>query len=100
MPTVSEVSPLMPSHAQRHSRCHRLQPLARHTVAATDMQLLQLRAAARQRLQRRFRHASAAADVQLLFDVGADLANSDVWPAWSEGDEFEAVRQASASSRR
>ena len=43
---------------------------------------------------------AAAADVQLLFDVGADLANSDVWPEWTEGDEFEAVRQASASSRR
>ena len=43
---------------------------------------------------------AAAANVQLLFDVGAELANSDVWPEWTEGDEFEAVRQASASSRR
>lgn len=43
---------------------------------------------------------AAAADVQLLFDVGAELANSDAWPEWTEGDEFEAVRRASASSRR
>jgi Zn-dependent M28 family amino/carboxypeptidase len=43
---------------------------------------------------------AAAANVQLLFDVGAELANSDVWPEWTAGDEFEAVRQASASSRR
>ena len=43
---------------------------------------------------------AAAVNVQLLFDVGAELANSAIWPEWTEGDEFEAVRRASASSRR
>ena len=43
---------------------------------------------------------AAAADVQLLYEVGAALANSRDWPAWTPGDEFEAARAASADARR
>ncbi len=42
----------------------------------------------------------AAHDFQLLFKVGLDLANSTDWPAWTAGNEFEAVRQASREARR
>lgn len=42
----------------------------------------------------------AAEDVQLLYAVGRELADSDVWPAWREGDEFAAAREASAAARR
>jgi Zn-dependent M28 family amino/carboxypeptidase len=42
----------------------------------------------------------AAHDFQLLFKVGMDLANSTDWPAWSAGNEFEAVREASREARR
>ncbi len=44
--------------------------------------------------------AGAAEDVQLLYSVGRSLADSRDWPAWTPGNEFEAVRQASAASRR
>ncbi len=43
---------------------------------------------------------AAAADVQLLYEVGAALANSRDWPAWTPGDEFEAARAASTDARR
>lgn len=42
----------------------------------------------------------AAQDVQLLYSVGSELADSRDWPAWTPGNEFEAVRQASAAARR
>jgi len=42
----------------------------------------------------------AAADVQLLYAVGRELADSDAWPRWSPGNEFEAAREASAAARR
>lgn len=42
----------------------------------------------------------AAADVELLYAVGRELADSDVWPAWREGDEFAAPRAASDAARR
>lgn len=42
----------------------------------------------------------AAEDVQLLYAVGRDLADGADWPAWTAGNEFEAVRQASAAARR
>lgn len=32
--------------------------------------------------------------VTLLYDVGAQLANSDAWPNWYEGNEFRALRDA------
>ncbi len=31
----------------------------------------------------------------LMFDVAAEVANSDTWPTWYEGNEFRAVRDAS-----
>ncbi|MBU1346881.1 MAG: M20/M25/M40 family metallo-hydrolase [Alphaproteobacteria bacterium] len=42
----------------------------------------------------------AAKDVQLLYAFGRGLADGDDWPAWAPGNEFEAVREASAASRR
>ena len=34
-------------------------------------------------------------DVQALYEVGLRIANSDAWPTWYPGNEFEAVRKAS-----
>ena len=42
----------------------------------------------------------AAADADALLTVGRGLANSRDWPAWREGSEFKAVRDATASARR
>jgi Zn-dependent M28 family amino/carboxypeptidase len=42
----------------------------------------------------------AAQDVQLLYGVGRDLAQSRDWPEWTAGNEFEAIREASAAKRR
>ena len=36
----------------------------------------------------------AESDMKLLFKVGRDLADSDAWPEWKEGDEFRAIRDA------
>lgn len=44
--------------------------------------------------------SGAAADVELLYKVGRDLANGTDWPKWTPGNEFEAVREASAARRR
>ncbi len=44
--------------------------------------------------------AGAAQDVQLMYSVGRELANSSAWPRWTAGNEFEAVREASAAMRR
>ena len=30
--------------------------------------------------------------MKLMFQVGRDLADSDAWPEWKEGDEFRAIR--------
>ena len=38
-------------------------------------------------------------DLRLLFEVGAKVANAKTWPEWYEGNEFRAVRDASAKSR-
>ena len=38
-------------------------------------------------------------DLRLLFEVGARVANARTWPEWYEGNEFRAVRDASAGSR-
>lgn len=32
--------------------------------------------------------------VEILFDLGEELANSDAWPNWYEGNEFRALRDA------
>ncbi len=42
---------------------------------------------------------AAAVDVDLLYAVGRDMADSEDWPEWNEGAEFEAARQASAAAR-
>jgi Zn-dependent M28 family amino/carboxypeptidase len=42
---------------------------------------------------------AAAVDVDLLYAVGRDLADSEAWPEWNAGSEFEAARRASAGAR-
>ena len=43
---------------------------------------------------------AAATDVDLLYLVGRDMADSEEWPEWNAGSEFEAARAASAAARR
>ncbi len=31
-------------------------------------------------------------DIQIFYDVGKELANSEVWPQWREGSEFKSIR--------
>lgn len=38
-------------------------------------------------------------DLRLLFEVGVRVANDRGWPDWYEGNEFRAVRTASAAAR-
>ena len=38
-------------------------------------------------------------DVVLLYDLGRGIADGDAWPAWQDGSEFKAPREASAASR-
>ncbi|WP_323843900.1 M28 family metallopeptidase [Microbulbifer magnicolonia] len=42
----------------------------------------------------------AAMDLQLGLALGLDLANSRDWPNWYEGNEFRAIRDASADTRK
>jgi Zn-dependent M28 family amino/carboxypeptidase len=37
----------------------------------------------------------AAQDIELYFAIGLDVADSDAWPQWYEGNEFRAVREQS-----
>jgi Zn-dependent M28 family amino/carboxypeptidase len=39
-------------------------------------------------------------DLKLLFEVGAKVANQEAWPEWYQGNEFRAIREASAASRQ
>ena len=39
-------------------------------------------------------------DLKLLFDVGARVAKGKSWPNWNEGNEFRAIRDASAAVRQ
>lgn len=39
-------------------------------------------------------------DLWLYFWVGEELANSRDWPQWRDGNEFKAIRDASANERR
>jgi len=39
-------------------------------------------------------------DLRLLFEVGVRVANAETWPEWREGNEFRAVREKSAASRK
>jgi Zn-dependent M28 family amino/carboxypeptidase len=41
-----------------------------------------------------------AHDLPLLYRVGETLANSRRWPAWGQGSEFRAIREASRGERR
>ena len=38
-------------------------------------------------------------DLWLYFWIGNDLANSQAWPNWYEGNEFKATRDATADQR-
>ena len=38
-------------------------------------------------------------DVKALYEVGLEVINSESWPTWYEGNEFEAVRQDSLAGR-
>ena len=38
-------------------------------------------------------------DVVLLYDLGRGIADGEGWPAWQDGSEFKAARDASAASR-
>lgn len=42
----------------------------------------------------------AALDVDLFYAMGSDLAKTGVWPTWSQGSEFTAIRTRSAAERR
>ncbi|HMB58946.1 MAG TPA: aminopeptidase, partial [Xanthomonadales bacterium] len=36
-----------------------------------------------------------AQDIELWFNIGLEVADSDVWPNWYEGNEFKAIRDNS-----
>ena len=38
-------------------------------------------------------------DVTALYEVGKSIADSDKWPTWYPGNEFEAVRKASLGEK-
>ncbi|MEE2023787.1 M28 family metallopeptidase [Alkalimonas mucilaginosa] len=42
----------------------------------------------------------AAQDMYLFYHIGNDLANSRQWPNWYQGNEFRAIRDASARVRQ
>lgn len=42
----------------------------------------------------------AQQDLFLFYQVGSELANSRNWPNWNEGNEFRAIRDASAAARQ
>lgn len=39
--------------------------------------------------------SGAIADLRLLYGVGRKVADGDTWPAWKDGTEFKAIREAS-----
>jgi Zn-dependent M28 family amino/carboxypeptidase len=41
-----------------------------------------------------------AQDLGLVYEIGADLANSRVWPQWQAGSEFKALRDQTAAQRK
>lgn len=41
----------------------------------------------------------AVQDLHLYYNIGVELANSDIFPNWYEGNEFRAVREESAALR-
>jgi Zn-dependent M28 family amino/carboxypeptidase len=44
--------------------------------------------------------AGAAAEVSLFYDLGRELADSDVWPTWKDGAEFKAERDKTQALRK
>jgi Zn-dependent M28 family amino/carboxypeptidase len=42
----------------------------------------------------------AAIDLGLYYDLGRELANSDIWPAWHDDSEFKARRDVTAAERK
>ncbi|MAK62138.1 MAG: peptidase M28 [Ponticaulis sp.] len=43
--------------------------------------------------------AGMVEDVTALFEVGFQIAQSDDWPTWFEGNEFKAIREADLATR-
>ncbi|MGZ8999303.1 MAG: peptidase M28, partial [Allosphingosinicella sp.] len=43
--------------------------------------------------------AGALADVAIYYSLGRELAMSDAWPNWNEGDEFRAIRDRSKAGQ-
>jgi Zn-dependent M28 family amino/carboxypeptidase len=41
-----------------------------------------------------------AQDLGLVYEIGADLANSRVWPQWQAGSEFKALRDKTSAQRK
>src|SRR5690606_24746432 len=41
----------------------------------------------------------AVHEVRLLYRIGRDLAESNAWPNWNEGDEFRAIRDQSRAGQ-
>jgi len=41
----------------------------------------------------------AVQDIELYFSIGLDVADSDIWPEWYEGNEFRSTRQYSMQNR-
>jgi Zn-dependent M28 family amino/carboxypeptidase len=44
--------------------------------------------------------SGAVRDLEIYYEVGRELADSDAWPNWYEGDEFRAIRDRTAAERR
>ena len=42
----------------------------------------------------------AMRELNIFYRVGRELAESDQWPNWNQGDEFRAIRDRTADQRR
>jgi Zn-dependent M28 family amino/carboxypeptidase len=40
-----------------------------------------------------------ASDIKLFFDIGLEVADSDIWPEWYEGNEFRSIREHSLAGK-
>jgi len=40
-----------------------------------------------------------ASDIKLFFDIGLEVADSDIWPQWYEGNEFRSIREHSLAEK-
>ena len=38
-------------------------------------------------------------DIKLFFDIGLEVADSDIWPEWYEGSEFRSIREHSLAGK-